>query len=1032
MPTQVFNGNSTFALQGSPDKRIMEDKDGIWWTAVTLAGSTGNGQTYFYYSRNAGTTWNWSPSSSLAQGQDKALPSVYIDQDGYAHMSWIKYDLDPQVVMYARGTPTKAPNNPISASGLTQAQINAGQYIPGWSWKTISITPASARVALDSDVVAFRNGTGWVAFLVYSQGNTGGAQVARINISAKGALSVGATTMGPSLGVEATQFGTIEFAHTGDGKTPSATPHLFLGTAPVGATAGVRIARATYSGGVWTWGTPVSLATGLVAKTTTCGVWDGSRYMFAWSANAASISCVEWDGVGATVTRSPPALPGGTGVVAGLTLAHDPVTHDIYLAFHDVTDGDVRWSKFTRATTTWSAWTTIIARAPSTTDGQVSLPRHIQRNQIPMLYTIISGGNYTVFSTLLATLTRTPSAPTLLSPASGAKLNLSLGGTFSWLYNPIAPGDIEQGYIFKRVQGVTTDYWNATTQAFQSGTVTNTTDPDNPSQVTFPPAKWTNGLTYTWSVAVVSSGGSTSAFTAVRTISSAASPVVVVTAPTNVVYEDSTPLVEWTYTSLDAQRDFEIRIVPEGPGISPTDPLGYVWTSGVTSSSVARSARVEFPLSNGVGYRAYVRATSVAAITSDWVYSPFSIFVTPPSGPLVEVVDSIDYTSGVPRVRMDLLGQSSFLTADQDGSSTGWEVDANATLSNQVEDPGNLLAGFFMTSVAAGAMSIRTAVGDPPEATVDQPAPVRPLSFPVEAGTAYTLMASFRAAATTRACRVKIRWYDDDDGTGVLISETPSLQSNVTSSGYVPISVSAVAPSGAVLARVVVETLATAAAGEIFYVGQVSFHPGRVVAYQPGGFSTRQTLRVERSDDGGVTFNTIIVRVKPTLRQSVIAYDRLMAFGRDVIYRAYTDIDQGFGSLLSSAVSSEATINLDADRWAVRDVDAADEAELYAYVVGHDRSDDEASSVHRPAGRFYPIVDTEGMQAATGTLTIFVPQADIEYATNVLARTSTFVIQSPTGTTFFARLIRRAYNVEMLRHRQIVVPYVEVDPKLGA
>lgn len=1037
---KVFVGNNTFALQGSPDKRIMEDKDGFFWAVVVSASGSTGGVAKFYYSRDSGNTWHWSPTSELNLGQNKANPSMYVDQDGYAHLSFVQYDLDPQVIIYARGTPTKAPNNTATLQGGTSTVVSAkdlasGNYIPGWSWKTLKISPAGGRLAIDSDPIAFRNGTGWTAFLCYSIGTTGGCQVARVNISNKGVLSVGATTMGPSSGLEATQFGSLEFAHTGDGITPSATPHLFLGTGLYGASGGIRLNRAAYSGGVWTWGTPVVLATGSVPKTTLCGVWDGARYMFAWSANANSISVVEWDGVAAPVTRSPPALPGGTTQLAGLSLACDPVTDDIYLIFHDQGDGDVRYSKFTRSLLTWSAWSVLIARSPSTVDGQVSLPRHPQRNTIPYLYTIITGTNpvvYTVNSAILTTLVRTPPTPTLESPASGAKLNLALGGTFTWTYNPIAPGDAEAGYVFKRVNGGTTEYWNATTQAFQSGTVTNTTDPDNPSQVTFPASKWTNGVTYTWAIQVVSSSGSSSAFTSPRTVISAASPIVVVTDPTNVVYEESTPLVQWTYSSLDAQRDYEIRIVPEGPGISPTDPLGAVWTSGVVGSSVARSARIELPLTNNVSYRAYVRATSVAAIASDWVYSSFSIFVTPPSGPLVEVVDSIDFVSGVPRARLDLTGQSSFLTADQDGSATGWESDANVTLADQIEDTGaGLLIGFKMTSVAAGTMAARTVVGDPPPPTADEPAPLRPLSFPVQEGTAYTLMASFRAATTTRAARVSIRWYDDDDGTGTLISTTVSSQVNATNAAYAQANVTDVAPVGAVLARVVLEVLSTAAASEVFYVGYVSFHPGRVVAYQPGGFAQNETLRVERSDDGGTTFATILERIKPNLRQIAIAYDRLMPFGKDVIYRAFTDIDQGQGSTLSSGSSALATISLEAERWGIRDCDSADEAELYGYVVGHDRTDDESSSVHRPAGRFYPIVDTEGLQAATGTLTIFVKAADIEYATSVLDRTATFVLQSPVGAIIFARLIRRKYNVEAQRHRNIVVDYIEIDPTLG-
>lgn len=1035
MATKILAGNNNYTLQGSPDKRIVQNYDGVWWACLVVASGSTAGKAQFYYSYNSGATWYLSAmtSSSLALGQFRGLPSVFIDADGYGHACWLQYDHDPQSLIYARGTPIRTVNTAYKAGST--ATSTANPYILNWTWKTLRITPASGRVWLDSDVIAFRNGTGWTAFVCYSLGQTtGGCQVARVNISSKGVVSIGATTMGPTLGVEAAQYGSIEFAHTGDGITPSSSPHLFLGTGSFGVSAGIRIARATYSGGNWTWDTPVLLATGNVAKTTTCGVWDGARYIFAWSANAASISMVEWDGVAAPVTRSPPALPAGLGVVAGLSLACDPVTDDIFLAFHDVTDGDIRWAKFTRATLTWSAtWTVVAARAASTIDGQVSLPRHPRRNTIPMLYSIITGTSpvvYTIYSLILATLVRTPPTPTLVSPASGAKVNLAIGGRFTWKYNPIAPGDLETSYTFRRVTGATTEYWNATTSTWSSTVVDNVTDPDNPSQVIFPSGKWTNGTTYTWAVRAFSASGDASAYTSPRTIISASAPTVAVTAPSAVVYEESNPLVEWTYTSADPQRDYEVRIIPEASGISTTDPLGAVWSTGVVSSAVARSIRIELALTNNVAYRAYVRATSSTGIVSDWVYSSFSIFVTPPSGPLVEAVDWIDYTSGVPRVRLDLTGRSSFLTAEQDGSSVGWESDVNATVADQVDDTDNsLIAGFKMTSVAAGLVGVRSVVGTPPEAAPDEPVLTRPLSYPVEPGTAYTFLASFRAATTTRAVRLRIRWYDDDDGSGVLISESVSTQVNATNAGYVTNSVTDVAPAGALLARIVFEVLSTAAAGEVFYVAYASFHPGRVLTYQPGGFSFTETLRVERSDDGGATFSTVIDRVRPNFRQIAIAYDRLMPFGADVIYRAFTDIDQGFGAKLSSGASSTATINLAAERWAIRDID--DEAEVYGYVVGHDRTDDESSSVHRPAGRYYPIVDTEGLQSATGTLTLFVPTADIIYATDVLDRTSTFVVQNPTGTVFYARLIRRKYNVAQLRHREFVIDYVEIDPSIG-
>jgi hypothetical protein len=170
----------------------------------------------------------------------------------------------------------------------------------------------------------------------------------------------------------------------------------------------------------------------------------------------------------------------------------------------------------------------------------------------------------------------------------------------------------------------------------------------------------------------------------------------------------------------------------------------------------------------------------------------------------------------------------------------------------------------------------------------------------------------------------------------------------------------------------------------------------------------------------------VIDRIRPSLAQQAIASDRTMPFGVDVRYRAYTDVDPGLGAVFTSEVSPTATINVDAERWAIRDP-SDDEGEIYAYVVGHKRSDDESSSVHRPAGREYPIVDTEGLQAAVGTLSIFVPVADINAAIAVLRRVVPMIVQGPTGMLFLARFIRRDYQVELQRHRIIDVDYVEVN-----
>lgn len=1008
MATTITTASHGDSLSGSPEKRIDVAPDGTLWAAIV-----DSGRIRFFSSSNGGATWSTSSGSDLSLGhhQDTAVPSFFIDADGYAHISFVRWQADPQVVIYARGIPRTG---------------------GGWSWSQITISPASGRTGVDSDLVVFRSGTGWVAWVSYDMSATGGAKVAQVTISPTGSLSVTATQHGPSLAGASFQYGSIEFAHTGDGKTPTATPHLFYVVASAVGAAPLYAHKSTYSGGVWTWQTPVNITSSVEIRNTTmvCD-FDGAFLMVAWAATSSSVINVsEWDVSGTTVTaRNPPTVPGGTGTILGISMAIDPATDDVHLVAYGATIGNIIYSKFTRASTTWSAWATSVTRSAFGDDGDVQVVRHPQRDSIDMLY---SNGNgpYTIFGSQVVPLTRSPNAPTLVSPANGATADLASGATFSWQYTAVSPGDTQQAWALRRVYGAgpTTEYWNASSLAWGGSITWNTTDLNNPYKAPFPAGKWTTGTTYTWSVMTRSATGAGSGWATDRTVTASVAPSVAVTAPSGLAYGESTPLVTWTYTSVNAQRDFQVRIVPTfGVTIDPNDPGPATWDSGVIGSAVARAIRVVTALTNQVSYRAYVRCTDVNAVQSAWMYSDFTVSIVPPSGPLAEVLDQIDYDSQVPRVRLDLTARSNFLDGLQWNGQANWVVDANCTLAVQADNSASqLLASLKMTSSASGALSARTAVGLPPTAPFGKPQPTGPLSFPVTAGNAYTAVASFKAAAAIRACRVKIRWYDHDDGTGALISESVGDQITASTSAYVQGFVTDLAPPNAVLGRMVVEVLGTSGAGEIFYVSRMSFHPGRDQNWQIGGYAATQTLRVERSDDGGVTWSTIIPRVKPDLYQHVVAFDRLMPYGTDVQYRCYTDVDPGTGTILTSDVSPTSTINIEGTFWAIRDPDD-DEAEMNAYVTGYSRTDAESSAVSRPAGRSFPVVDTEGLQAGTGQITIYVPPGQINSAVSVLARTTPMVVQTPNGQIFYARFPQRSYDVADLRARVITVDYLEVE-----
>lgn len=1007
MATLITSATHQDSLSGSPEKRIDVAPDGTLWALIIQSA-----RARFFRSSNGGTTWTLDSGSdlSLGSGQDTAVPSFFIDADGYAHVSFCRWAADPQVVIYARGTPRTG---------------------GGWSWSQKTIAPASGRTEVDSDVVVFRNGTGWVAWVSYGL-NALGAKVAKVDISSTGTLTVAATEHGPSLGAGAGyQFGgSLEFAHTGDGKTPAASPDLFFVTGHQASSGNVRGHKATYSGGIWTWQTPVDIATSVqIPHTALCSVWDGdNRMMVAWCAGTSTIVVSEWNtSTNAITARNPPALPGGSGTVRGLSLSHDPATDDIYLLAYGDTIGNIISVKFTRGTTSWGSWSTVVTRAASSGDGDVNAVRHPPRDSVDLLYSVGSGGSYTINSAQATALTRSPSAPTLTYPPNGAALDLATGATFTWTYNQVSPGDTQQAYRLRRVYGggPTTEYWNAASNNWQSTSVFNASAV---ARAEFPAGKWTTGTTYTWSVETRSSTGADSGWAADRTVTASVAPQVAVTAPSGLSFGVTTPLVQWTYTSVNAQRDYQVRIVPTfGVVIDPNDPLPAVYDSGVVGSSIARAVRVTTSLSNDTSYRAYVRCTDVNAVASAWQYSDFTVSILPPSGPIVEVIDDLNDDTDVLRVRLDLSARSNFLTLLQGQGQASWTAETNCSIAAQADDSANqLLASLKLTSLAAGDLAARTSTGSPPEAPYGEAALTRPLSFPVRENKPYTAVASFKSATTTRAARVRIRWYDNDDGTGALISESISDQITCTPVAYTQAAATAVAPLGAKLARMVVEVLATVGAGEIFYAARMSLHPGRDTTWQPGGYATTQTLRVERSVDGGLTWTTFIERVKPDFYQEVVDYDRTMPFGTEVLYRCYTDVDPGGGAVLSSAASLTSLVQIDSDLWAIRDPN--DElGEFPAYVVGYSRSDEETVSVSRTAGRTYPVIDSEGLQSGEGTIDLYVLPSQQEIVYDVITRVTTMVVQAPSGLFFLARFPKRDYKVADTRSRVISIDYVEVE-----
>lgn len=1039
MPTKITAAPNWQGITGSGEKRLDAEPNGRLWVCVVSqfgAGATGNPATLkFFYSDDAGATWRYEDDSDIHVGEWQVYPSFFIDADGYAHCVWSLHERSPQVMRYARGRPRRG---------------------GGWSWTIVTITPGSGRISYHVDVVAHRQGSGWVAWVGYGrQKDDPGPKVAQVNIAADGRLTVASAIHGPP---SVAGFGpfpvlSLEFRHAGDGKTPGAIPDLWV-TAGSHSTAGPIYAfRASYSGGnTWTWSTgPIEVDTGVdLTKNLLATVYDGERLCVLWCPyGSTQLRFAEVANTGGTVTRRdlptwPVTTPTNRRVIA-LSLAHDPATDDLYAVAYDEHDGDVWWSRLSRATNTWSAWAVAAQRAASAVHGKLQLLRHPQKDAVDLVWATDNGPGLTIYHQQLVALSRAPSAPALIYPANGARVDLATGATFTWDYKPTGPGDTQQAWSFRRTDPATqaVSYWNAGASAFQAAQVWN---PGADEWASFPPGAWTNGKSWPWTVATRSATGVDSGFAPARTVVGTAAPEVDVVAPAGIVFTDATPLVSWTYTSTDAQRDYEVRIVVDAPTVDPTNPGPAVWSSGVISSSTARSARVEEPLEDGATYRAWVRTTSAVGVPSAWVSSQFTLMLAPPSGPLVEVGAGYSYPDDVPRVRLRLQARSNFLGPYQATVYTGpevgygWVNGPNSILYAQEADPANgiaqggrLRAGSFGQTPGQpvfGGSSIVTEVGQPPEAPPGEPQPTGPYDWPVVEGADYTVVASIRAAAVARAARVGILWYTaDDDPTGSvssLLAQTDGDQVNLSTETYVQATLTASAPPGAKRAAVFVMVL-TPLSGEDYYVTSVSFHPGTDTAVQPGGYYETQTMRIERSLDQGATWEAVTSRQGLDYYQRATTVDRLAPFGVEVWYRGYTDVNGANGEVLSSAASPVAKLVLEsADRWVIRDPDDVD-GEVFALIEKHDRADEDQAVVSRPAGRQFPVVDTEGPQGATGSVEMYVPGPLRDKTIELLRRGVPLYLFSPIGERRHVRFLRRDYEPVVAGSRVITAEYVQVS-----
>lgn len=282
MSTQIATTLVTYALGGGNQRKVNRTSNGVLWVSLGDEGGAAQRIAKTFYSVDGGVTFlagtdilNGSASTAFTHAPDH---SFYIDQDDYAHV--VFKDNGNGYIYYRRGTP------------------NAGRT--AWTWSAaVSLMGADVGTAWGmSDIVAHREGTGWVVHIVTGLNNANNlTHLLRVTVSSTGTIAVTVSLSGdmgnPSIQIGVgTSTGTasnysypsIDFHHTGDGKAiKGGTPHLYVTWNTEDANGGTYFTRLAYSAG--TWGSPVTtkLGTHFVNSFSVFNVvlWDGNRLFVA-------------------------------------------------------------------------------------------------------------------------------------------------------------------------------------------------------------------------------------------------------------------------------------------------------------------------------------------------------------------------------------------------------------------------------------------------------------------------------------------------------------------------------------------------------------------------------------------------------------------------------------------------------------------------------------------------------------------------------------------------------------------------------
>jgi hypothetical protein len=257
-----------------------------------------------------------------------------------------------------------------------------------------------------------------------------------------------------------------------------------------------------------------------------------------------------------------------------------------------------------------------------------------------------------------------------------------------------------------------------------------------------------------------------------------------------------------TATATGGMNAISTNIVAGQDGIPITGGLAYTATCSFRAASTAQTVQLQYIFIDATHTAiSYPQGPSFAESTTAWTTISFTA-TAPANAAYIRLYVEIAATAAVGEVHyVDnvYLGLA--------GTTTGWYAANNCTIANSTAQALDGTHSLAITATAAGdcypGTTPATGVG----------------AVAVTPGENYTMTINWRAATTSRTCRVIIQWLDSG-GNG--LTPYPGTNVNDTTTGWTVNTVTAVAPAGAAYATVLAYIYAPAA-GEVHYIDSVSF-----------------------------------------------------------------------------------------------------------------------------------------------------------------------------------------------------------------